>query len=120
MSKYQYFTERDFRAATPGCKMKDMDPVFLHALDVARFHAGVPFIINSAYRTVEHEESRGRDGSSSHTKGVAVDLKAQNSRSRFRIIEGLIKAGFTRIGIHEGFIHADMDSNKDEQVTWVY
>ena len=99
-----------------------MDKTFLHRLDVARYHSGVPYIVNSAFRTLEHEKSKGRDGSSSHTKGMAVDLKATNSRTRFKIIEGLLKAGFTRIGISEdkGFIHVDSDPSKDPNVIWIY
>lgn len=116
----RYFTERDFDRATPRCKLSDMDPSFMERLDVARFHAGVPFIVNSAYRSKEHELSKGRDGTSSHTKGVAVDLRANNSRARYRILYGLIKAGFTRIGIGDGYIHADLDHDKDQGVAWDY
>lgn len=122
MMNYQYLDNSDFRKASPKCSIKDMDAVFLHRLDVARFHAEVPFIVTSAYRTVDHEKSKGRDGLSSHTKGIAVDLKAANSRTRSRIICGLIKAGFTRIGISnkQGFIHVDLDHEKDENVIWLY
>jgi len=118
--KLNYFSNNDFRNASPSCSIKDMEETFLHRLDVARYHSGVPYIVNSAYRTVEHEKSKGRDGTSSHTKGVAVDLKATNSRSRCKIIEGLLKAGFTRIGISGNFIHVDADSNKDQNVIWTY
>ena len=96
-----------------------MDENFLHRLDVARFHSGVPYIVNSAFRTVEHEKSKGRSGDSSHTKGVAVDLKATNSRTRFKIIEGLLKAGFTRIGVYDWGVHVDLDYDKDQQVIFI-
>ena len=114
-----YFTNNDFRNANPSCSINDMDENFLHRLDVARFHSGVPYIVNSAYRTVEHEKSKGRSGESSHTKGVAVDLKATNSRTRFKIIEGLLKAGFTRIGVYDWGIHVDLDYAKDQQVIFI-
>lgn len=116
----KYFTANDFLRAIPSCNKEDMDAVFLDRLDVARFHAGVPFIVNSAFRSIDYEKSKGRDGSSSHTKGMAVDLKATNSRTRFKIVEGLLKAGFTRIGIAEDFIHVDDDPEKDQQVIWAY
>lgn len=118
--RYQFFSENDFNRANPPCVMSDMNPVFLEMLDMAREKAMVPFIVNSAFRTVAHEKRQGRDGSSSHTKGAAVDLKATNSRTRFRIIQGLLKAGFTRIGVGEGFIHVDMDRDKDPDVMWTY
>ena len=114
-----YFTKNDFRNAIPSCSINDMDDNFLHRLDVARFHSGVPYIVNSAYRSEEHEKSKGRSGDSSHTKGVAVDLKATNSRTRFKIIEGLLKAGFTRIGVYDWGIHVDEDYEKDQSVLWL-
>ena len=113
---YNYFTNNDFRNANPSCSINDMDENFLHRLDVARFHSGVPYIVNSAFRTVEHEKSKGRSGDSSHTKGVAVDLKATNARTKFKIITGLIKAGFTRIFVYDTFIHVDLDYDKDQEV----
>jgi len=99
--------------------MEDMQETFLHRLDIARFHSGVPYIVNSAYRSVEHEKSKGRDGTSSHTKGLAVDLRATNSRTRFKIIEGLLKAGFTRIGVYNWGIHVDEDYEKDQEVIFI-
>lgn len=120
MSRYDWFTENDFNRATPPCTMSDMDAGFLEMLDEARGIANVPFIVNSAYRTLEYEVSIGRDGSSSHTKRVAVDLKATGSRQRYRIIKGLLQAGFHRIGIGEDFIHVDDDPDKDSEVIWTY
>lgn len=115
---YNYFTNNDFRNATPSCSIDDMEENFLHRLDVARYHSGVPYIVLSAHRTEEHEIAKGRDGTSSHTKGIAVDLKATNSRARYKILIGLIKAGFNRLGIYESFIHCDSDPDKDQQVIW--
>ena len=114
-----YFTKNEFRNAIPSCSIDDMDKGFLQRLDIARFHSEVPYIINSAYRSVEHEKSKGRSGYSSHTKGVAVDLKATNSRTRFKIIEGLLKAGFTRIGVYDWGIHVDSDYEKDQEVIFM-
>ncbi|MCP9289991.1 D-Ala-D-Ala carboxypeptidase family metallohydrolase [Gracilimonas sediminicola] len=120
MAEYNYFTENDFKTAFPACSMDDMDAEFMEKLDLAREIATVPFIVNSAYRTVEHEKENGRPGTSSHTKGIAVDLKCTRSRVRYRIIYALIQVGFTRIGIGEDFIHVDDDNEKDQQVIWDY
>ena len=111
-----YFTKNEFRNAIPSCSIDDMDKGFLQRLDIARFHSEVPYIINSAYRSVEHEKSKGRSGDSSHTKGVAVDLKATNARTKFKIVTGLIKAGFTRIFVYDRWIHVDLDYDKDQEV----
>lgn len=118
--EYKYFSDSDFQSATPTCQMEDMDVDFMHRLDTARAISDIPYIINSAYRTEEYEKSQGRDGSSSHTKGIAVDIKAEQSRIRFLVLDGLRKAGFNRIGLGEDFIHVDSDQNKSRNVIWHY
>jgi uncharacterized protein YcbK (DUF882 family) len=97
----------------------NMDANFLHKLDKARSIAGLPFKINSAYRSPEHPLSI-KNPSSSHIKGLAVDISAKDSRTRFIIVDALIKAGFNRIGIADTFIHVDMDLDKSNKVIWTY
>ncbi len=120
MRRYRYFSQADFDGCQPSCKMEDMDRHFMEQLDQARHFAGIPFVLNSAYRTVEHEKEKGRDGSSSHTKGIAVDIRCHTSRNRFLIVRALIEAGFDRIGIANTFIHADLDAMKMGQLIWTY
>ena len=98
---------------------ENMDANFLHKLDKARSIANMPFIINSAYRSPEHPLSI-KNPSSSHIKGLAVDIKATDSRTRFIIVDALIKAGFNRIGIADTFIHVDLDLDKSNKVIWTY
>ena len=92
---------------------------FLHKLDEARAISNTPFIITSGYRTKEHNARCGGRVGSSHLKGCAVDIAVNNSAQRSAIIQGLIKAGFTRIGIAKTFIHADTDENKPSAI-WLY
>lgn len=115
-----YFSEDEFHAATPSCQLSDMDEKFMHRLEAARVIAGIPFVINSAYRTVDYEKSKGRDGTSSHTKGLAVDIKTDNSRERYIILDALIRTGFHRIGVGDNFLHVDDDPGKDSRVIWDY
>jgi len=96
-----------------------MDVDFLAKLDEAREYAEIPFIINSAYRSPEHKESI-KNPTSSHIKGLAVDIKAKDSRTRGIILEALRSVGFTRIGIAKTFIHIDLDYSKSQNVTWLY
>ena len=99
---------------------KNMDEDFLAKLDNARVIADIPFIINSAWRSPEHNKEVGGKPNSSHLKGLAVDIKIENSRQRFIVLQALIAAGFTRIGIAKTFIHVDGDNEKDPRVTWLY
>ena len=98
---------------------KNMDVNFLAKLDQAREHAGIPFIINSAYRSPKHPLSI-KNRTSSHIKGLAVDISVTDSRHRFLILDALIAVGFTRIGIANNFIHVDLDIDKSQNVIWTY
>ena len=99
---------------------QNMDTDFLDKLDEAREFAGIPFIINSAYRSPEKNKAAGGKPNSSHLKGLAVDIKSTDSRTRFLVLNALTRAGFTRIGIADTFIHVDYDFDKDQQVVWTY
>jgi zinc D-Ala-D-Ala carboxypeptidase len=97
----------------------NMDVNFLAKLDEAREYAGIPFIINSAYRSPTHPESI-KNPTSSHIKGLAVDISVTDSRTRHLVLSALIELGFTRIGIANTFIHVDLDIDKSQNLTWTY
>lgn len=98
----------------------NMDQEFLLKLDRAREVAQIPFVINSAWRSVEKNKEVGGKSNSSHLKGLAVDISVTDSRSRFIVLKALIQAGFNRIGVAKTFIHVDDDKDKDPEVVWVY
>ena len=98
---------------------ENMNKDFLFVLDEAREFAGIPFVINSAYRSPNHPLSV-KNPTSSHIKGLAVDIKATDNATRFKIVEALISVGFTRIGIADTFIHVDLDFEKRQNIIWTY
>jgi zinc D-Ala-D-Ala carboxypeptidase len=98
---------------------ENMDVNFLAKLDEAREHSGIPFIINSAYRSPKHPLSISNP-TSSHIKGLAVDISVKDSRQRFLVLDALIHVGFNRIGIAGTFIHVDLDLDKSQNVIWTY
>lgn len=89
-------------------------------LDMARGIAGIPFVINSGYRTVEKNEDVGGVEGSSHIKGLAVDIKCSDSIARMKIVSSALQAGFRRIGIGKTFVHLDIDTTKPQDVIWNY
>lgn len=116
MDEYKYFKPGEFELCSPRCGLRSMDPDFMHRLDEAREIAGIPFIINSAYRSVDYEIKQGRSGTSSHTKGLAVDISCITPPRRYLIISALLKVGFTRLGIYPSFIHVDADPCKPDSI----
>ncbi len=103
-----------------GCGLMNMKIDVVMALETARMLADVPFTINSACRCKAHNRLVGGKPTSSHLSGYAVDIAISSSRGRFKILEALIRAGFTRLGIGHNFIHVDDDPTKAPNVSWVY
>lgn len=67
-----------------------------------------------------HNLAEGGARLSGHLTGHALDIKASDSRTRFVIIKALMDAGFNRIGIANGFIHADDAPYSAKEVVWLY
>lgn len=116
----KYFSEKEFNRCVPSCSMSDMDNDFLLLLDKVREDAGVPFILNCAYRSEEWDKSKGRSGKSAHTKGKAVDIKCNTSANAYKIVNAALKNGIKRIGIGRTFIHIDNDDTLPQGVIWNY
>lgn len=117
---------KDFRPHEFECVCKydcgkgfaQMDAEFLEKLQWARTLSNCPYDLSSAIRCERHNRDEGGLENSSHVNGFAVDIRTPNSRIRFRVLYGLIKAGFTRIGVYKTFIHVDADDSKVPEVVW--
>ena len=116
----RYFSLSEF--VCPCCGRQEMKEDFLKLLDYARDVAGVPFKITSGFRCPRHNAHVGGKPNSAHLGGWAADIAAEDSETRARIVVGLIKAGFRRIGIDfkRGFIHVDCDPEKPKPRLWGY
>lgn len=116
----RYFNISEFDSPDDAGSGAKMNASFLAKLDIARREAGIPFVINSGYRTPEHNKKVTGKKDSSHLVGLACDIKCKDSRSRHRIICALIRVGFNRIGIANTFIHVDDDKQKPSELVWLY
>lgn len=116
----KYFSESEFNRCSPSCSLQDMKQTTISKLDTAREIAGIPFVLTSAYRSREWDQSKGRSGTGAHTLGKAVDIRCNTSRNRFLIVNALLKAGFKRIGVAKTFVHADDSETHDQSVMWLY
>ena len=109
----KYFKIEEFHCDGVICYDK-MDVDLLRMLDEAREYANTPFKLTSTWRSVEKNNSlENSSKNSSHLIGKAVDIACAESVTRQKIVSGLIKAGFTRIGISKTFIHTDNDDKTD-------
>ena len=116
----KYFKLSEFDSPNEIGSGSKMDKNFLEKLDYARGNAGIPFSINSGYRSEEWNRTIGGRVGSSHLLGLAADISCNGSRDRALIIRALLEVGITRIGIAKTFIHCDVDKRKDQDVFWLY
>mgnify|MGYP003108840820 CR=1 FL=1 len=116
---YKYFTLKEFDCKC-GCGDNKIDPTLIEMLEEARAIADIPFVLSSAYRCPKHPESI-KNPTSSHIKGLAVDIKCSESKPRAIILDALAHVGFRRFGLHKAFIHTDIDVlEKANPVIWLY
>ena len=120
MIKAKYFKEKEFKACSPACSLQDMKQHTMDKLDAARELAGIPFVINSAYRSPEWEKKHDRTGTGAHTKGTAVDIRCTTDENRMKIVSACLSVGFRRIGIGKTYIHVDDDDTKMQNIIWHY
>ena len=104
---YHFFSDEE---------VKGLDRELCAMLDQARHHANTPFILTSTLRS---PESSIGVKDSAHLTGKAVDIRITDSVARFKIVRGLILAGFTRIGVYDKHAHADIDETKPQNVMWL-
>ena len=104
----------------PSCKVSDLHPALVDAVTLAQKMAGFQFTITSAFRSQDWERNHGRKGSSSHCKGLAVDVSTIDSHTRFKVVAAAIYAGFPRIGIGKRFVHLDIDETKAHPIIFHY
>ena len=109
MNKWEFFDPaKDIKLACSHCGAMHMDDFFMKLLDEIRRDAGFPFHITSGYRCPYYNNEVSSTGlSGPHTTGRAVDVAANNSAMRKKIIKSAFKNGIERIGIAKTFIHID-------------
>ena len=104
----------------PGSGVK-MDKHFLDMLDCIREEADIPFHINSGYRTAAYNRTlKDSTPNSAHTRGMAVDIRAETGREKLLIVRAAVIHGIKRIGIGKTFIHIDCDSTLPNPTIWLY
>lgn len=118
----KYFNIYEKGMPCPCCGESKMNIDSMLRIDRARMIAGVRFNINSGYRCPKYNQNfvnpKTGKPSSNHPSGQSFDIKCTDGPTRGKMLKGLYKAGFKRIGIRKDFIHAD-DMDKTESC-WLY
>jgi hypothetical protein len=83
-------------------------PAAMNKLQALRDMLGKPIIINSAYRSPEHNAAVGGAPNSKHIEGLAYDARMDNHDPAVYIAAALA-VGFTAIGTYprQNFVHVD-------------
>lgn len=118
--RYPNFTPEEFRCKHTG---KDgMQKEFMDRLQHVRDIVGFPLVINSGYRHPSHpiEAAKGHS-KGEHTRGLCADIRANSSRVRYKLVAAALRAGFTRIGIGQSFVHlGEGGEDLPPEVLWLY
>jgi uncharacterized protein YcbK (DUF882 family) len=114
----KFFSPYEF--VCPCCGHVKIDTDLIFKLEEIRKSLQRPIVITSAYRCERHNKEVGGKPDSAHLKGLAVDIKVDNSRERFEIVTEALRKGFVRIGVAKTFVHIDLDKSKPQKVIWVY
>lgn len=115
---------RYFRPEEVCCKgdgTLDIDLEALLKLDLLRREMGAPLIINSAYRSPEHNHKIGGSPKSQHVEGKAFDISLSfaggtKQHSREMLTALAKEVGFTGIGQYDTFVHVDLGPKR----SWDY
>ena len=85
-----------------------IDPELIEKLEKLRKRIGQPLVINSGYRTLEHNKAVGGAENSLHPTGKAGDIAKVKGLSIDEMAVLAQKAGFDGIGKYNWGIHADV------------
>ena len=114
----EHFTKEEFDCQC-GCGNGDIviSENLVFELECVRIHYGKPMRINSGIRCLSHNRKIGSRDTSSHIKGLAVDIGCNDMGTRLELVKHLLRdAEFTRIGFHREFIHVDVDYDKPKGI----
>ena len=115
----RHFKLSEFDSPDAPGSGSSMDEIFLERLDICRELSGIPFRINSGYRTIEHNVTVGGASMSMHLIGRAADISTIGWDKK-KLVEVMIIAnslGLLGIGLGDNFIHLD---DRSDKVIWTY
>lgn len=102
----EHFKLSEFESA--DTKEVKLDPELIEKLEKLRQRIGQPLIINSGYRTPEHNKAVGGAENSLHVEGKAADIRKVKGLTIDEMGILAEKIGFVGIGLYTWGIHVDV------------
>ena len=93
-------------ACKDGTDEIKIDDELVEKLQIIRSYYNVPIIINSAYRTYQHNLDVGGSPNSQHLLGKAADIVVKGIMPK-TVGEFAKRIGFKGVGIYSNFVHVD-------------
>lgn len=121
-----YFSVSEFTCKGSGKCL--MQPDFMQRLFMLRDEYGKPMIINSGYRSPEHNAAIGGEKNSAHILGRAADIRVYGSYA-YTLVMLAQQHGFPRLGldqrlsvpIEKRYVHIDsMTANEGYPSPWCW
>lgn len=127
-SRVVHFKASEFDSHdAPGSGAAGMQWPFVSRLDALRASYGSAIIVESGFRTVEHNAAVGGVTDSAHLRGLASDIRTPamqfgDPAETVRLLVAAVRIGFRRIGVDLawGFLHVDVDSSLPTPAIWFY
>lgn len=120
---YRFFTQKEINAVSFGTDdgYTRMDKTFMHMMDALRDLSGSPIKLTCAFRTKEHDISKGRSGNSDHCKGKGVDIYVKDDAEMLRMASLATIVGFNSFGYNKSkkFLHIGKRGGRNI-TTWNY
>lgn len=116
----EYFNSREFDSPDIPYSGNYLNKDLLRVLYVVRLNTGVPMIITSGIRSVEHNNLVGGVSNSEHLYGDAVDIFCPTSKYRYDVLKELFRLRINRIGIKNNMIHIGVSEVHVKEVFWMY
>lgn len=116
----KYFSEGECALCIPSFSVDQIESQLWRLLDELREKCDFALPISSGYRSPYWDLAKGRSGRGAHTKGLAVDIKINNSYHMRVVLSNALTMGFKGIGVGKSFIHLDIMDRQYSPLIWGY
>lgn len=112
---YPHFKASEFESPDSPASGYNMASSFMEKIESLRDFMGIPFHINSGFRTKAHNDAVDGGKKSAHLIGRAADIAWGNLSlpDKNKMLKKAWDLGFKGFGISQSFIHLDDVTTKD-------